>query len=156
MGLQFYHFATRRRICYIWRDKIRNRQHGHDFCSIFTQKSNHNQNPYMNIQKILLVLITTSLLSGCSTIKSRLFGISTTPIASTKPLEYDFLQPRRASLDTATVARLTSTKDYDGRFKYFSANGHECRAISADLSRTACLINGTWKESAPVLVVKIP
>lgn len=110
----------------------------------------------MKIQKTLFVLIATSMLSGCSTIKSHLLGVSTTPIVSTKPLEYDFLQPRRASLDSGILAKLNSSKGYDGRFRYYSANGHECRLISADLSRTACFVDGTWKESAPVLVVKIP
>lgn len=110
----------------------------------------------MKIQKILLGLIAVVSLNGCSSLKARFLGITTTPIASTKPLEYNFLQPRRVNLDSTTLSKLNSSSGNNSPYKYYSANGHECRNISSDFSRTACKVDGIWKASAPILVVRIP
>ena len=95
-------------------------------------------------------------LSGCSTLKEKFLGVKTTPVVSTKPLEYNFSQPRRGSLNPSVLAKLNNAKINGGAYKYYSANGHECRNISSDFSRTACKVDGGWKESAPILVVRIP
>ncbi|WP_146201309.1 hypothetical protein [Leucothrix arctica] len=110
----------------------------------------------MKNQKILLSLIAVISLSGCSSLKARFLGTSLTPTASTKPLEYNFSQPRRGSLDSATLTKLNSSNASNSAYRYYSANGHECRNISSDFSRTACKVDGAWKESAPILVVRIP
>lgn len=110
----------------------------------------------MKIKSIIIILLTSSLLSGCSYIKSRFFNTSSKVNEAPKALEYNFLKPRRMSLDSNTLQRLNSSSDYQGRFKYYSANGNECRTISQDLSRTACKVNGQWVESAPILVSNLP
>lgn len=110
----------------------------------------------MKTQNVLISLIAIIALSGCSTLKERFLGVKTTPTMSTKPLEYNFSQPRRSALNPTVLAKLNDTKVDGGGYKYYSANGHECRNISSDFSRTACKVDGNWKESAPVLVVRIP
>lgn len=110
----------------------------------------------MKIKNAIIVILMSSLLSGCSYIKTRFFKNASAADVAPKALQYNFLQPRRVSLDPNTLQRLNSSADYNGRFKYYSANGNECRTISQDLSRSACNINGQWVESAPVLVSRIP
>jgi hypothetical protein len=110
----------------------------------------------MKIQKMTASFLAIIMLSGCSSLRNQFFGTSTVPTASTKPLEYSFSQPRRKSLNAATVSKLNNTSNLNNAYRYYSANGHECRNISSDFSRIACKVDDTWKESAPVLVVRIP
>jgi hypothetical protein len=151
-----YPFATLQRSCY-----IRGNKQANNNIKVLSALSLHStpikvKKSHMKNQKILLGLIAVVSLNGCSALKARFIGTPTTPITSTKPLEYNFSQPRRMALDPSTLAKLNNVNIDGGRFRYYSANGDECRTISSDLSRTACKVSGAWKESAPILVVRLP
>lgn len=112
----------------------------------------------MSIYKILVITCTVLSLSGCSAIKARFFK-KEPALTTSKPLSYNFIEPRRALLSPELIGRykLPLTADEPiNRFTYFSANGDRCRTLSLTVPKAACMVNGRWTEAAPVLVGNLP
>lgn len=110
----------------------------------------------MSKKTIALSLITILFLNGCSYIQSRFFE-SPEPISAVRDLIYNFIQPRREFVDEYTTSRLEmSLEQENDPYSYYSASGNWCRLLSVEQGRTACLIDGQWQASAPVLITDLP
>lgn len=112
----------------------------------------------MKKRNIILSLVAVISLNGCSAIKARFFKPVDT-LTTSKPMTYDFIQPRRALLPAETISRMKLPANAAGpisRFSYYSANGNQCRTISLDTPKAACFVDGRWHETAPVLIAKLP
>lgn len=99
------------------------------------------------------VAILSLQVVGCSTLRDN-FLQRQTPILTTNESTYEFIPPRRAALPSTTINKLTEQLEISRQFTYYSANGHLCRNLSLSPIRSACLINGEWRQSAQILLNK--
>ena len=109
----------------------------------------------MSYKAILLLIVSSLILSGCSFLKRFKAPYKTNNPVSVQPIEYRFLEPRRQSLDPKTSASLKQADSNSG-LKYYSASGYECKTLSLNPTASACLINNRWLAAAPVLIANIP
>lgn len=111
---------------------------------------NNNTNA-MTKKTITIIILSGTFSTGCSIIQERLSSQNLEPQAP-NPMVYDFIQPRRSRLQEPTSALLQDNSFIASA--YYSASGLYCVLAARHGSTTACLIDDTWQELAPVIVPK--
>jgi hypothetical protein len=127
--------------------------------SIFRQTLT-NQTNAMSYKALLILIISTLILSGCSFLKrfQLPYGESKNS-AITQPVEYRFIEPRRQSLDQRTADKIRQTESQPNTasgLEYYSASGYRCKTLSLTPTASACFVNNQWVAAAPVLIANIP
>lgn len=104
---------------------------------------------------LLTTILASAHIAGCSTMRNSIFE-SVEPVSPAVTMIYNFIQPRRTALAPDVSTRLNQAIDVQDRFDYYSASGYRCRILSLNPFRSACNINGEWRELAPILNPKHP